>query len=45
MTSAMYQPDYTAALGLITHLNNDELKELLNDDLKFENLLKDTNQV
>lgn len=42
----MYQqPDYSQALGSINHLNNDELKELLNDDVKFEEMMKDLKQV
>ncbi|XP_067014746.2 vacuolar protein sorting-associated protein 37B [Anabrus simplex] len=38
------EPDYPAALGLISHLNIEELKELLNNDSKFEELLKDLKQ-
>ena len=34
-----------AASGLINNFSNDELKELLNDDEKFEELLKDVQQV
>lgn len=42
----MYQPDYPSALGLLSHLNADELKEMLNDDTKFdETVLKDVKQV
>lgn len=42
----MIQPDYPAAMGLLAHLNSDELKELLNDDSKFdETVLKDVKQV
>lgn len=41
----MFQPDYPAALGLLTHLNSEELKELLNDESKFEAVLKDIKQV
>lgn len=36
--------DIPAALGLLSHLNNDELKELLNNDGKFEDLVKDIKQ-
>lgn len=36
-----YQPDYQQALLLISHLNNEELKELLNNDDKFENTFQD----
>lgn len=41
----MYQPDFNAISGLIGQLNNDELKQILNDDAKFEDLLKDFEQV
>jgi hypothetical protein len=39
------EPDYPAALGLFSHLNADELKELLNDDIKFDDMMKDVKQV
>lgn len=39
------EPDIVAALGLLSHLENDELKELLNDDDKFELIVKDVKQV
>ncbi|XP_064460972.1 vacuolar protein sorting-associated protein 37B-like [Ornithodoros turicata] len=38
-------PDYTAALGLFQHLNNDELQKLLNDDGRVESMVKDLQQV
>ncbi|XP_059053088.1 vacuolar protein sorting-associated protein 37B [Achroia grisella] len=41
----MIQPDYPSAMGLLTHLNSDELKEMLNDDTKFDAVLKDVKQV
>ncbi|XP_072934388.1 vacuolar protein sorting-associated protein 37B [Epargyreus clarus] len=41
----MIQPDYPSAMGLLAHLNSDELKEMLNDDTKFDTILKDVNQV
>ncbi|XP_063628831.1 vacuolar protein sorting-associated protein 37B [Cydia splendana] len=41
----MIQPDYTSAMGLLSHLNSDELKEILNDDSKFDSVLKDVKQV
>ncbi|XP_035448562.1 vacuolar protein sorting-associated protein 37B [Spodoptera frugiperda] len=41
----MIQPDYPSALGLLAHLNSDELKEMLNDDTKFDSVLKDVKQV
>lgn len=39
------EPDIPAALGLLSHLDNDELKELLNNDGKFEDIVKDIKQV
>ncbi|XP_078039734.1 vacuolar protein sorting 37B [Augochlora pura] len=44
MYKANQEPDIPAALGSITHLSNDELKELLNDDNKFEEIVKDIKQ-
>lgn len=41
----MIQPDYPSAMGLLSHLNSDELKEMLNDDTKFDSVLKDVKQV
>ncbi|CAH0402731.1 unnamed protein product [Chilo suppressalis] len=41
----MIQPDMSAAMGLLSHLNTDELKEILNDDNKFDAVLKDVEQV
>ncbi|XP_034828011.1 vacuolar protein sorting-associated protein 37B [Maniola hyperantus] len=41
----MIQPDYPSAIGLLAHLNSDELKEMLNDDTKFDSVLKDVKQV
>ncbi|KAJ0173103.1 hypothetical protein K1T71_011279 [Dendrolimus kikuchii] len=41
----MIQPDYPTAMGLLAHLNSDELKEMLNDDTKFDSILKDVKQV
>lgn len=35
------KPDCAAALGLLSHLNADELREVLNDDKKFEDMIKD----
>ncbi len=31
----------SSTLGLLTHLSIDELKEVLNDDMKFDNLTTD----
>ncbi|XP_031828627.1 vacuolar protein sorting 37B [Nomia melanderi] len=44
MYKASQEPDIPAALGLLTHLTNDELKELLNNDNKFEDIVKDIKQ-
>ncbi|KAM3963920.1 vacuolar protein sorting 37B [Aphomia sociella] len=41
----MIQPDYPSAMGLLAHLNSDELKEMLNDDTKFDAVLKDVKQI
>ncbi|XP_013184222.2 vacuolar protein sorting-associated protein 37B [Amyelois transitella] len=41
----MIQPDYQSAMGLLAHLNSDELKEMLNDDAKFDAVLKDVKQI
>lgn len=41
----MIQPDYPSTIGLLAHLNSDELKEMLNDDTKFDSVLKDVKQV
>lgn len=38
------QPDLSAALNTIGHLNNDQLKELLNDDEKFDDMMKNLQQ-
>ena len=34
----------SATLGLLAHLSIDELKEVLNDDSKFEAITKDANK-
>ena len=39
------QPDYPAAQGLLSHLNGEELKELLNNDSRFDDMMKDVKQV
>ncbi|XP_006609472.1 vacuolar protein sorting-associated protein 37B [Apis dorsata] len=44
MFKSNQEPDIPAALGLLSHLTNDELKELLNDDSKFEDIVKDVKQ-
>ncbi|XP_012224404.1 vacuolar protein sorting-associated protein 37B [Linepithema humile] len=44
MFKSNQEPDIPAALGLLSHLDNDELKELLNDDGKFEDIVKDIKQ-
>ncbi|CAL7949329.1 unnamed protein product [Xylocopa violacea] len=44
MFKSNQEPDIPAALGLLSHLTNDELKELLNNDAKFEDIVKDVKQ-
>ncbi|EFN81711.1 vacuolar protein sorting-associated protein 37B [Harpegnathos saltator] len=44
MYKSIQEPDIPAALGLLAHLDNDELKELLNNDGKFEDIVKDIKQ-
>ncbi|XP_014487967.1 PREDICTED: vacuolar protein sorting-associated protein 37B isoform X2 [Dinoponera quadriceps] len=44
MYKSSQEPDIPAALGLLSHLDNDELKELLNNDRKFEDIMKDIKQ-
>lgn len=39
------EPDYGAVLGLINHLSKDELQDLVNNDEKLAELLKDLPQV
>ena len=39
------RPDETAAVGLLQHLNKDELQKILDDDQKLEGLIKDLPQV
>lgn len=41
----MIQPDYPSEMALLSHLNSDELKEMLNDDAQFNVVLKDVKQV
>lgn len=44
MYKSNQEPDVPAALGLLAHLSNDELKDILNDDGKFEDIVKDIKQ-
>ncbi|KOC65810.1 Vacuolar protein sorting-associated protein 37B [Habropoda laboriosa] len=44
MFKSNQEPDIPAALGLLSHQTNDELKELLNNDEKFEDIVKDVKQ-
>ncbi|XP_039299254.1 uncharacterized protein LOC111057516 isoform X3 [Nilaparvata lugens] len=37
--------DYTSAMSLLAHLNVDELREVLNDERKFEELIKDVKEL
>lgn len=40
-----FELDTQAALRIIKNMSNDELKELLNDDEKFEEVIKNVEQV
>ncbi|XP_018336127.1 vacuolar protein sorting-associated protein 37B [Agrilus planipennis] len=44
MSLAVIQSDCKRAISLISHLSNDELDEIMNNEEKLENLLKDLNQ-
>jgi len=39
------EPDYSTTSDLLTHLNSDELKKLLNDDVSLNGMLKDVPHV
>ena len=39
------EPDYSTTSELLTHLNSDELKKLLNDDVSLNGILKDVPHV
>ncbi|GAB6033665.1 hypothetical protein CHUAL_013725 [Chamberlinius hualienensis] len=39
------EPDYSSITGLLYHMNNEELKKLLNDEVSLERLIKDLPQV
>ena len=39
------EPDIPVAISHLSSLGTDELKELLNDDEKFEEMIKDNKQV
>ena len=40
-----FELDTPAALGIIANFSNEQLKELLNDDEKFEEVVKNVKQV
>ncbi|XP_057331782.1 vacuolar protein sorting-associated protein 37B [Microplitis mediator] len=44
MFNSTQEPDIPAALAMLNHLSNDELKEILNNDGKFEEVVKDIKQ-
>ncbi|KAH0562756.1 vacuolar protein sorting-associated protein 37B [Cotesia glomerata] len=44
MFNSTQEPDIPAALALLNHLSNDELKEILNNEGKFEEVVKDIKQ-
>lgn len=37
--------DYSSVIGFLTHLTTEELKSILNDDAKLDELLKEIKQV
>ena len=37
--------DYSSVIGFLSHLTTDELKSVLNDDAKLDELLKEVKQV
>lgn len=39
------KPSFSSAFGLLTHLDVDELRGYLNDEDKFENMIKDVKEV
>lgn len=45
MNSSLYTPDFSHLTGLLKHLNDDELKELLHNDEKLKTLINDVKQV
>lgn len=45
MNSTLFTPDYSHLTGLLQHLNDDELKELLNNEGKIKALISDLKQV
>ncbi|GFU14752.1 hypothetical protein NPIL_386661, partial [Nephila pilipes] len=44
MNSTLFTPDYSHLTGLLQHLNDDELKELLNNEEKIKALVSDLKQ-
>ncbi|XP_054714185.1 vacuolar protein sorting-associated protein 37B-like [Uloborus diversus] len=44
-THTLFTPDYSHLTGFIKHLNADELKDILNNDEKSEDIIKDLKQV
>lgn len=45
MFKSSQEPDIPAALGPLNNFSTDELKDLLNNDDKFEEIIKDNQQV
>lgn len=45
MFRSTMEPDIPAAISHLSGLGTDELKELLNNDEKFEEMIKDNKQV
>ena len=45
MFKSSQEPDIPAAIGPLNNFTNEELKDMLNDDAKFEEIVKDNQQV
>ncbi|KAG8195806.1 hypothetical protein JTE90_004809 [Oedothorax gibbosus] len=45
MSSSLFSPDYSHLTGLLEHLNDEELTELLNSDEKLNTIINDLKQV
>ena len=45
MYKADFEPDIPAGLGKLSNYSTEQLKDLLNNDEKFEELIKDNTQV
>lgn len=45
MNSSLFSPDYSHLTGLLKHLNDEELTELLNSEEKLKTIVGDLKQV